>query len=111
MVEPRTRKLLNDSINILDGNAADASPTRRVFGTASAILALTRVSTLILIPPVDSHWEAKQDNMIHDEDSVQLSEYCFNVCMALETVIQRKNGDDLSKSVRIALEDLERCVD
>ena len=49
--------------------------------------------------------------MIDNEDSVQLSEYCSNICSALETAIEGKNVDDLSGSVRVALEDLERCVD
>ena len=48
--------------------------------------------------------------MIDDEDSMQLSEYCFNVCATLENAIQGKNVGDLNKYVRMALEDLERCV-
>jgi hypothetical protein len=48
--------------------------------------------------------------MIDDEDSVQLSEYCFGVCEALETVIQGGSADDPSGFARTALEDLERCV-
>ena len=46
--------------------------------------------------------------MIDDEDSVQLSEYCFDVCEALKTVIQGKNADDINESVREVLEDLGR---
>ena len=49
--------------------------------------------------------------MIDDEDSVQLSEYCFNVCEVLKTAVHGKDADNLDKSVRAALEDLERCVD
>ena len=49
--------------------------------------------------------------MIDDKDSVQLSEYCFNVCGVLKTAGQGRNADSLSESVRVALEDLERCVD
>ena len=49
--------------------------------------------------------------MIDDEDSVQLSEYCFNVCNELKTVMQGRNADSLDESVRVALEDLGRCVD
>jgi len=49
--------------------------------------------------------------MINDKDSVELSEYCFNVCEALKTVIRGRNTDDLSEPVRMALENLRRCVD
>ena len=49
--------------------------------------------------------------MVDDKDSVQLSEYCFNVCEVLKTTIQGRNADSLDVSVRVALEDLERCVD
>ena len=49
--------------------------------------------------------------MVADEDSLKLSEYCFNVCDVLKTAIQGKGVDDLNKSVRTALGGLERCVD
>ena len=49
--------------------------------------------------------------MIDNEDSVKLSEYCFNMCKVLMTVIQGKNADDHKESVGIALKDLERCGD
>ena len=45
------------------------------------------------------------------EDSVQLSEYCFNVCEVLKPVIQGRGAGDLDESVRTALDDLERYVD
>ena len=48
--------------------------------------------------------------MIDDKDSVQLSEYCFNVCEVLKTAIQGRNTDSLDESVKAALVDLERCV-
>jgi len=51
--------------------------------------------------------------MIDDRDSLQLSEYCFNVCGAVKTAIQGMNAGDLSESVRmaLALRDLERYAD
>ena len=60
---------------------------------------------------MDSHREPNQDKLIDDKDSVQLSEYCFNVCEVLKTTIQGRDADSLNGSVRVALEDLERCVD
>lgn len=40
--------------------------------------------------------------MIADKDSVQFSDYCFNVCEALE------DPDDLNEYARIELENLGR---
>jgi len=48
--------------------------------------------------------------MTDDEDSIQLSDYCFDVCKELKTVIQGRNADSLDESVRAALEDLGRYV-
>ena len=48
--------------------------------------------------------------MSDDEDSMQLSNYCFDVCKELKTIIQGRNADSLDESVRVALEDLGRCV-
>ena len=44
----RTRKFLDDRINILDKSAVDASLGQEVFITVRAILVLTRVSVLVL---------------------------------------------------------------
>ena len=48
--------------------------------------------------------------MVTDKDSVQLSEYCFNVCETLKTRMRVENVDDLSEAARGALDDLERHV-
>jgi len=45
--------------------------------------------------------------MIDNNDSVQLSEYCFGLCESLEAAIQ---GEDLDGRVRTLLGSLERCV-
>ena len=49
--------------------------------------------------------------MIDDKDSMQLSEYCFNVCEVLKDAVQGRDADSLDESVREALQDLERCAD
>jgi len=46
--------LLDDKIDILDRGAVEASPVKQVFRTVSAIIALVRVSTLVLHPSVNS---------------------------------------------------------
>ena len=48
--------------------------------------------------------------MINNEDCVQLSEDCFNVCEALMTVTQPNSTGGLNESVKVALEDFERCA-
>ncbi|KAF9790923.1 kinase-like domain-containing protein [Thelephora terrestris] len=92
----RTRKsqmsVLDDRIDILDKNAAEPSPIKKVFSTVSAILALVR------------------DKLITNKDFVRLSDYCFNVCEVLKTAIKEENADDLSEPVQIALEDLARNI-
>ena len=110
-----TRKVkvsfLNDKIDTLNKKAADPSPAQRVYGKASAILTLLRVGSLALWPSVGSHWQPNQDKMIDNSDSVQLAEYCFNMCEALEPATEGGNVEDLNESARGALEDLDRCVD
>lgn len=92
-------------------SAVEASPAKQVFRTVGGILVLVRVSALILHPSMNSHRRPDQDKMMDDEDSVQLSKYCFDACEALKTVIQGKNADDINEPVREALEDLGRYVD
>ena len=49
--------------------------------------------------------------MLDNKDSVQLSEYLFNICEVLKTAIQGRSAEDLNESVKKALEGLERCVE
>lgn len=42
--------LLNDRIDVLEKNAVEGSPLKQVLTTVGAILALIRVSSLILCP-------------------------------------------------------------
>ena len=46
--------LFDDRIDILNRNAIEASPAKRVFGTVISILALVRVGALALHLSVDS---------------------------------------------------------
>ena len=49
--------------------------------------------------------------MITNKGSVQLSDYCFNAREALKTTIEEGSSEDLNEFVRVALKNLERCVD
>ena len=108
----RTRKVeesfFNDKIDILNKMTVDASPAQQVYRKVGGILALLRVGSLVLCLSVDSHSRPNQDKMIGNNDSEQLSKYCFDVCVALETAIQGEGADDLSELARMALADLER---
>ena len=89
-------------------DAVDASPAQPVSNTAGAILTLIQVSALVLHSSVVSHWLSNQNKAAGNKDSVQLSEYCFNICKALETTIQGRGVNDLEESVRMGLEELQR---
>ena len=79
---------LADRIDLPNKNAIETSPAMQVFRTVSAILTLVRVSTLVLRSSVSSQKWPDQDKMIRNKDSVELSEYRFNVCEVLKTVTQ-----------------------
>ena len=49
--------------------------------------------------------------MAADNESVQLSDYCFNVCEALRMEVREKKTGDLNAFTRMALGGLERYVD
>ena len=46
----------DDRINVLNRDVVKASPAQQVYRMASDILALVRVSALVLLPSVDPHW-------------------------------------------------------
>lgn len=48
--------------------------------------------------------------MIGDSGSVQLCDYCFDVCEALTAVIGDGNTNDVQGTAPVELEDLGRCV-
>ena len=102
--------LLDFCIAILTMNAAEVSPGKEIFRVASIILALVRVSAPALLPFTNPHSCPNKNTMIDDKYVVQVSEYCFNACEALNRMIQGRNLDDLSESERTATEDMERCI-
>ena len=101
---------LNNGIDVLDSNTVEPSPVQKIFKTVRAILALVRVSALVLLPPIDSYRWPNQGKMANDEVALKLSEHCFDACEVLNTAGLGENADVLSESVKVALEDLERYV-
>ena len=51
-----------------------------------------------------------QDRINAYKETVQLSDYCFDVCEALKATIQEENTDDLGEFTTTALEDVGRYV-
>ena len=49
--------------------------------------------------------------MCDNKDAVELSEYCFNTCGVLKTMLVGRNAVDLNGSTGIPLGDLKGCVD
>ena len=106
--------LLDSKIDILNRSAAETSPApvkqifRAVvlsepwFGLVLSLFDHLRTGIISLA--------TQQDEIIDDSYSVELSEYCFDVCEVLKTVTQGNNIDNLNESMTTALGDLERCV-
>ena len=55
LVTPGEAPFLDGRIDILNKNSFETSPTQQVYRTASAILALVRVSAFARLSPMDSH--------------------------------------------------------
>ena len=55
-MEIKIRKFLDGRTDLLNGDTTDVSPAQQVFRTASAILALIRVSAFFLLSSGDSYW-------------------------------------------------------
>ena len=104
-------RFLDDRINTLKRDATETTPAQEVYRTASAIMILVRVGTPILLLPVDPHWCHNQNKLSHNKDSVELSEFCSNMCETLKTAMQGKGGDDLSEPASMGLKELERYID
>ena len=104
--------LLDDRIGILERDVTKYSPVKQVFGTISAVLALARVSALALFTRGLSHLIdcSIQDRINAYKETVQLSDYCFDVCEALKATIQEENMDGLGKFATTALGDVGRYV-
>ena len=48
--------------------------------------------------------------MANNKNSAKLSEFCFEMCETLKIAIQGRNADEFSKSMKVALAEIERCV-
>ena len=86
---------------------ASATPAKAVFGTVSALLTMIRVHSLPFSVP-HPRFTHNQDSMANKSDYVELGLACADVCKALERGLNGKELDDLSSSVREAIEQLTK---
>ena len=98
---------LNLAINGLDiaKEATNTTPINPVFGSVAALLTMIRVSSLPFM--MRYLWLTyRQDTMANEQDYVDLGLSCADICKALERGMGRKKLDELSKSVRDAINQL-----
>lgn len=83
------------------------TPAKAVFGSASAILTMIRVSLPVLCWSNTDSAGCVQDKMANDADYVELGMACDDVCTALRLVLDGKSEGDLDDSVRHAINQLK----
>ena len=109
--QDNTLSLLNAAIEAMNlaKEVSSGTPAKAVFGTVSVILTMIRVRFL-LPQVVYSSFSRYQDSMANKSDYVELGLACANVCKALHRGMGEKKLDDLSPSVREAIEQLTTWV-
>ena len=100
--------LLNAAIEVMNLAKEVSSPTpaKAVFGSVSVILTIIRVGLLpVHLDQLQAHVLA-QDSMMNITDYVDLGLACAEVCKALDRGTDGKKLEDLSQSVREAIDQL-----
>jgi len=80
-------------------DALGIAPAKALFGSVSAILAIVRVSFLLVLS-ADCRLKRTQDALINQMDYVELGLACADVCIALDRGLNGKGLNDLNSSVR-----------
>ena len=104
--------LINAAIEVMNLAKEVSSPTpaKAVFGSVSVILTIIRVGLLpVHLDQLQAHVLA-QDSMMNITDYVDLGLACAEVCKALDRGMDGKKPEDLSQSVREALNQLTTWV-
>ena len=86
------------------------TPAKAVFGSVSVLLTMIMVRFL-LSPMPRSMFTCDQNSMANKSDYVELGLACADVCKALDRGMNGKKLNDLSQSVREAIEQLTRSVE
>ena len=80
-------------------DASGIAPAKTLFGSVSTILAIVRVSFLLVLS-TDCRLRCTQDALINQVDCVELGLACADVCIALDRGLNGKGLNDLNSSVR-----------
>ena len=113
--ESQQQKRQDNALSLLDAiieisnlvkEISSPTPAKAVFGTVSILLTMIRVH--FSSPSVIySTFSSDQDTMANKPDYVDLGLACANVCKALHRGMDGRELDDLSQSVRSAIEQLK----
>ena len=90
----------------LSTEVSSVIPARVVFGSASVLLATIRVYFLLHSGTASLRFMFIQDTAVKKQDYVDLGLTCADVCKALDRGLHGRQGDELSQSVREAIEHL-----
>ena len=104
--------LLNMAIEAVNlaKEVSSITPAKAVFGSVGVLLTMIRVR----FPPSPmshSKFTRNQDSMTNRTDYVELGLACADVCKALDRGMNGRKLDDLSQSVREAIEQLMTWVE
>ena len=103
--------LLNVAIEAMNlaKEAMSATPAKAVFGTVSILLTMIRVR-FSPSPAVHSSLTCEQGTMSNKTDYAELGLACADVCEALNRGMNGRRLDDLSQSMRKAINQLTTWV-
>ena len=104
--------LLNAAIEVMNiaKEASSPTPAKAVFGSVSIILTMIRVGLLPVHLDQPQADVPTQDSMMNITDYVDLGLACAEVCKALDRGMDGKKLDDLSQSVREAINQSVKLV-
>jgi hypothetical protein len=83
--------------------ASSITPAKAVFGSVSIILTIVKVRSFLLCTAMGSRFTFGQDSMMNEQNYVELVLNCADICRALDRGTNGKILDDLSQSVREAI--------
>ena len=82
------------------------TPAKAVFGSVSSLLTMIRVRSPFRSTAPSLEFTRNQDSIANESDYIELGLHCADVCRVLERGVNGKKLDDLSPSVREAINQL-----
>ena len=81
------------------------TPAKAVFGTVVILLTIIKVCSLLFRDEM-LQFTCNQESVVNELDYVELGLFCVDICRALNRGMDGKKLDDLSQSVRGAINQL-----